>query len=84
VYPADFALIAWLVAGTLVIKRLLSLNAQQHIGRSVVLLVAIPLAVAPMAILGCHLVRYSALSVVTAGVIFFWFSILTGRLTRAV
>jgi hypothetical protein len=79
----DVAVVVWLVVGTFVIKSMLH---RLHAGRMppvAFLTVGLALAVAPVALAQRHVFTYSAWYVLVAGITFFWFCILVGRMRRA-
>jgi hypothetical protein len=77
-HVADFVFVAWITAGTLAVRWLFRLQLGGKMGRLLDLVVTVVFAVTPAAVLRCHLVGYSAVTVLVAGAAFVWFLILLG------
>ena len=82
-YVLDIFAIAWLFLGTRAIKAMLKAVAVGRLPRLVLIVASTLLAVLPMLALKLQMFAYSAISVVVAGVVLFWFCILMGRMGRA-
>jgi hypothetical protein len=77
-HVADLVFVAWIIAGTLAVRWLLRLQLGGKVGRLLDLVVTVVFAVTPAAVLQCHLVGYSVVTVLLAGTAFVWFPVLLG------
>ena len=71
----------WLVGGTLLVKRAQRAEYAQRARTAIVLLIAFAGAV-PAVLMNLEVAAYSAVGVVSAGVVPFWFAILASRVKQ--
>ena len=75
----DLVFVFWLVAGTFAIKAMIRGMRRGQSSHVLLLAVGLPLSFLPLLALKLELFKHSALSVVAATIILFWFCILLSR-----
>ena len=82
IYPLDIAVIVWGLVGTIILKQQLQMLARRECTRSVVVGTAIGFSLLPIIVFRVQLFKYSAVSIVVASVLIFWFAVLAIRSSR--
>jgi hypothetical protein len=76
------AVIVWGLVGTIIIKQQLQMLVRRECTRSVVVVTAIVFSLLPIIVFRVQLFKYSALGIVVACVLIFWFAVLAIRSSR--
>ncbi len=82
IYPLDIAVIVWGLVGTIILKQQLQMLAGRECTRSVVVVTAIVFSLLPIIVFRVQLFKYSAVGIVVACVLIFWFAVLAIRSSR--
>jgi len=82
IYSLDIAVIVWGLVGTIIIKQQLQMLARRECARSVVVVSAIVFSLLPIIVFRIQLFKYSAVGIVVASVLIFWFAVLAIRSSR--
>jgi hypothetical protein len=82
IYPLDIAVIVWGLVGTIIIKQQLQMLARRECTRTVVVTTAVVFSLIPITVFRIQLFQFSAVGIVAACVLIFWFALLAIRSTR--